>query len=591
MSKLLSVQESVQHIAESISAVLNFETMVLDENLQIIAGTGKYARQIGSFEAETFIPEEYLYKYILRIGGTYVVNDINDPLYGPELYGETGEICCAIPYHTGCVGVVSLVSFTDEQKQRLVDNSVPICNYLMYMSQLISSFLSNHENFEKLNMQTKTLNEVINASPHCILVLNENGYITEFNRKARDFLQHNKNRFWGILGKNIDTFWDGAFSTFSEETKPFKNQEITFSSKGGDVRLLVSSSSIREGDKIKSIVIFFDDMNEAKNNAVKILNSSSDALNDIKGSSPQIQQLKKMVIEVADSSSTVLITGDSGTGKELFAKALHFGSHRKSAPFVTINCGAIPETLLESELFGYASGAFTGASPKGHMGRFEKAHGGTVFIDEIGELTLTMQTRLLHVLQRKQLERVGSTDTIDIDVRIIAATNQDLEEMVRQGSFRSDLYYRLNVIPMKIPPLTERSQDIPVLANYFINRHTSGINKSVDSISMEAIHVLMNHTWPGNVRELENAIEYGINMARHSTITTEDLPPSLCPTGTASSEMLSYDGSFRDNITSFERNLLTSQLEEVEKGNMTKTELARKLGISRSSLYRKLEKL
>lgn len=591
MSKLLSVQENVQHIAESISSVLDVETMILDENLRIIAGTGKYAEQIGSFEAEAFLPEEYLYKYILRIGGTYVVDDINDSLYGPELYGETGEICCAIPYHTGSVGIISLVSFNDEQRGKLIGNSDSICNYLLQMSQLISSFLSNSENFDKLKLQAKKLNEVVNSSPHCILVLDEQGCITEYNQKAKDFLQNGRDDFWGIMGKSINTFWENARETLLSNPTSLNNHEMSFQTGNRTVQILVSSRVVTESNQLKNLIIFFDDMNFAKTQAKKILQAETSALDDIKGNSPLITSLKSLVTEVADSNSTVLITGESGTGKELFAKALHYSSSRGNKPFVTINCGAIPEHLIESELFGYEPGAFTGASPKGYMGRFEKANGGTVFIDEIGELPLNMQIRFLHVLQRKQLERIGSTKTIDVDIRIIAATNKNLMDMINEGSFRADLYYRLNVIPINVPSLAQRAEDIPVLANHFVRALAKEHNKDIEGISSDAMDILLSYSWPGNVRELENAIAYGVNMTSHSVITSEDLPPFLVPSG--ANPVITSDGdiNYRDKVSSFQKNLLLSQLEDVRNGKMTKTELARKLGISRSSLYRKISKL
>lgn len=588
MSKLMSVQETVQQIAAAISTVLKTETMILDENLQIIAGTGKYVSQIGSYEAEAHLPQEYLYKYILRVGDTYVVDDISDPLYGPEQYGEMGEICCAIPYNTGTIGIISLVAFDLEQYHQLIDNQSSICEYLRNMAKLISSFLSNAENFAKLQIQTKMLNEIVDSSSHCVLVLNKDGIISQSNKKAREFLLFNKDPFWGIAGKNIEKFWPGMLKLILESKHSFKNRELSFCDK--QIRILASVKMIYDNKDLQQIVIFFDDLIEAKQNARKILKEEAVAFENIYGNCPQIAALKELASRISSGNSTVLITGESGTGKELFAKAIHHSSPRSPAPFVTINCGAIPDNLMESELFGYEDGAFTGASHSGHVGKFEFANGGTVFIDEIGELPLHMQSKLLHVIQRREIERIGSNQVKHIDIRIIAATNKDLEDMCEKGTFREDLYYRLNVIPFHVPPLRERTEDIPLLANHFLRTYAQLLQVNVTDFSNEAMKALLAHKWPGNIRELENAVEYSVNMARKQIITIDDLPPmfrSPLMMDTISME----NHTLKPNVENFENNLLLQYLKEAEEGNMTKEELAKKLGISRSSLYRRISKL
>ena len=588
MSKLLLVQDSVKRICSAITSVLNIETMVLDENLQIIAGTGKYQDQIGSFEAEAFIPQEYLYKYILRKGDTYVVEDVNDPLYGPEQYGETGEICCAIPYKTGSIGIIALVAFDSKQYERLIGNSENICAYLRDMALLLSSLLQNSENMQIIDSQARVLNEVVDSSPHCILSVNTDGMIINSNTKAREFLQ-NANDFWGVRGKSLDRFWKGASSAIIEQRQEFRNKEFTFND--GAVHIILSSRIVYNDKKdVEQIVLFFDDAIEAKHNAYVLLDEGRGALDDIIGNSPSLKSMKDMVPPIASSNSTVLITGESGTGKEMFARAIHFSGSRSSAPFVTINCGSIPENLMESELFGYEKGAFTGAQEQGHIGKFERADGGTVFIDEIGDLPLQMQTKLLRVLQSREIERVGSSKTIKLNIRFIAATNQDLEKMVNEGTFRSDLYYRLNVIPMYIPPLRDRSEDIPALINHFLSKYSVLLRKNTTAVSDDAMALLLSRSWPGNVRELENAIEYGVNMAQGSTIRLNDLPPYLkgAHLGFPVSES---DSGLKQNVEDYENRFLLQQLKEVEAGNLTKEELARKLGISRSSLYRRINRL
>lgn len=588
MSKLNAIQDTVQQIAHAISTVLQIETMILDENLRIVAGTGKYLDQIGSLEAEANLPEEYLYKYILRVGGVYVVEDINDPLYGPEQYGETGEVCCAIPYKTGSAGIISLVSFNEDQHHNLIDHKEPICEYLKTMASLISSYLSNTENFAKLNLHTKMLDKIINSSPHCILVIDKNGYIEECNQKSRKFLLGDKDDFWGVSGKHIDSFWQGAHQLLLTHKNGIDNLEARFNE--GDVRILLSSKPVSNDSGLQQFVLFFDDMLLAKQNAHMILSDKVTGFDSIQGTSSQLTAIKDFASQIAPGNSTVLITGESGTGKELFARAIHNASSRCSEPFVTINCGAIPESLIESELFGYEDGAFTGAVRGGRIGKFELADGGTVFIDEIGELPLHMQVKLLHVLQRREFERVGSSETKRIDVRIIAATNRDLAEMCRQKKFREDLYYRLNVIPINIPPLRERKEDIPVLANYFLEKHSQILEKNVTHFSVEALDALMLHEWPGNVRELENAIEYSVNMAKRHVVVLHDLPPMFHSAGLLNTTKRE-DASLKPSITNYENSLLMQYLREAEEGKITKGELAKKLGISRSSLYRKINRL
>jgi two-component system response regulator PilR (NtrC family) len=246
-------------------------------------------------------------------------------------------------------------------------------------------------------------------------------------------------------------------------------------------------------------------------------------LENLLGNSPRMKAVKKMVADVAATNSTILITGESGTGKELVARAVHAASGRHDRPFVSINCGAFPETLLESELFGYVKGAFTGAAAN-RKGLFEYADTGTLFLDEIAEMSLAMQVRLLRVLQERLVRPVGATEEVPVDVRLIAATNKDLQQRVREGLFREDLYYRISVIPVELPPLRERCEDIPLLALHFLSKFATAMNRPIHKISDEAVKCLERYEWPGNVRELENAIERAVALEKHEEITAETLP-------------------------------------------------------------------
>ena len=261
---------------------------------------------------------------------------------------------------------------------------------------------------------------------------------------------------------------------------------------------------------------------EAENVRLRRALRSRYQVEGIIGGSPAMQEVHSMVERIAPTNSTVLVTGESGTGKELIAKAIHYNSLRRDGSFISINCGALPETLLESELFGHVKGAFTGAiNPK--KGLFEVAHGGTILLDEIGETSMAMQVKLLRVLQERKLRRVGGTEEIEIDVRVIAATNQDLETMVRDRRFREDLFYRINVIPIRVPSLRERTSDIPMLAEHFLTRFRESMGKPIARISDEAMELLEHYSWPGNVRELENVIERAVALEISEVISADSL--------------------------------------------------------------------
>jgi len=300
--------------------------------------------------------------------------------------------------------------------------------------------------------------------------------------------------------------------------------------------------------------------------------------------SEKMKSILDVVNKVADSNATILITGESGTGKELIANALHFGSNRNNKPYVKINCGALPENLLESELFGHERGAFTGAVSK-KIGRFELADGGTLFLDEVGELTPSIQVKLLRVLQEKEFERVGGTDTIKVDVRILAATNRNLLDMVRKGEFREDLFYRLNVIPIDIPPLRDRKEEIPSLVKFFINRYSANIKKGKIEFSDGALEALVNYKWIGNIRELENFIERSVILNDGKTIKIADLPKEILNNSSQSTEFTIPDEGI--NLDEVERSIIVQAL---KKANNNQTKAAKLLGITRHTLLYRMEK-
>ncbi len=299
---------------------------------------------------------------------------------------------------------------------------------------------------------------------------------------------------------------------------------------------------------------------------------------NILGKNSAMQAIYELISDLSNTDSTVLIQGESGTGKELIARAIHFNSHRKNKPFVVANCSAYSQNLLESELFGHEKGSFTGAIRR-KAGRFELAHGGTIFLDEIGEVSPPTQILLLRVLQDHRFERVGGEETIEVDVRVIAATNKNLMEEIRKSTFREDLYYRLNVIPIFVPPLREREDDIPLLASHFLQKFSQEKGKEVTSISPEVMEIVLAHSWPGNVRELENVIEHAIIIAKQEEVLPKDLPQYLLQQPVQTRQLIS--------LQDHEKNLIMKTLDET---NWNKHQTAKKLKINRSTLYGKMKR-
>jgi len=306
--------------------------------------------------------------------------------------------------------------------------------------------------------------------------------------------------------------------------------------------------------------------------------------NNIIGKSKAIREVLALVKKVANTQATVLITGDSGTGKELIALALHSHSDRKDKLFLPVNCGALPETLLESLLFGHMKGSFTGAFAN-QEGLFEKARGGTIFLDEIGEIPQHLQVKLLRALEAKEILPIGSTTPRRIDVRVLAATNRDLNKEVEAGRFREDLFYRLNVMEIHIPPLRERPEDIPLLVDYFVKRHNPELKKNYEGIEEEAVRVLMALPWKGNVRELDNVIEHTMILAEGEWITVKDLPASIVASGQGNA---AFTFNLKDALRQFEKQHI---LRALEQAGQDRKEAAKLLDISLSSLYRKIEEL
>jgi DNA-binding NtrC family response regulator len=311
------------------------------------------------------------------------------------------------------------------------------------------------------------------------------------------------------------------------------------------------------------------------------------SLDNIIGRHEKMQEVFRLVQKVAPSNSTVLITGESGTGKELIAKAIHYNSQRKGMPFHAINCASVPETLLDSELFGYEKGSFTGADRR-KTGLFEVSHKGTLFLDEIGDLSYSMQAKILRTLQEREIRRLGGTENIKVDVRIITATNKDLEKEMEERRFRADLYYRLSVVPLSLPPLRDRLTDVPVLVEYFINKFNGSLRRKIKGISKDALRLLMEYHWPGNVRELESAIERAVLLSEREILEVKDFSKAIRPCFYTMGKIeldIPEEGISLDDL---ERDLIVKAM---EKSDFVITKAARLLGLSYKTLWYRIKKL
>ncbi len=387
--------------------------------------------------------------------------------------------------------------------------------------------------------------------------------LREFKRMSQDTAIVVLTAFGSLEGA-IEAIKQGAYDYLA---KPFKKEEIKLVVQ----RSLDHCRLLRENTKFRE---------ELK---------SKDEWSPLVGSSPAMLEVYKLVARVSETRSTVLLQGESGTGKELIARAIHGNSPRRDRPFVPVNCGALPDTLLESEMFGYEKGAFTGAVGT-KTGLFESANGGTLFLDEVGELGQALQVKLLRVMQDHEVRRVGGTTSIKVDVRIIAATNRDLEQLVKEGKFRDDLFYRLNVVRITLPSLKEREEDIPMLAHYFLQKCAAGATTAVRGFHPDTMECLTRYRWPGNVRELENAIERAVSLSHGPLLTPDDLPASLRQaSGPAEQkpEIPETTESVYLTLEEVEKRHLTRVLKET-KGNKVKA--AKILGIDRRTLYRMAER-
>lgn len=455
----------------------------------------------------------------------------------------------------------------------------PLSKQVLFTKVLREGKIKVGDPVEK-DMLSGYLHQILNSIPLGIIISDLEGNI----KVANDFLLVMFGyRLTELEDRQVGELFEG-WSTVKNiiiSNKKFGDEEVFVKAKRNRLRFNLRAYPIFDSKgTITEIIYMFNEFKKDRKLANKLMGRQAIYTFDkIIGENKDFKQLIEFSKKIANSKSTVLITGESGTGKEVFAQSIHNYSNRKNQPFVAINSGAIPKSLIESELFGYVGGAFTGAKKEGQPGKFEIADGGTVFLDEIGEMPYDMQTRLLRVIEEGTVSRIGAMDQKVVDVRIIAASNRDLKEEVEKGNFRKDLFYRLNVLPIEIPPLRKRKEDIPLLIDYFMDKISKRLNRKAVFISKNKMKELMDYEWPGNVRELENFLELIINMEAIPSISREQSLDFILREESIEYEKLSLDYMERDHIV---------KVLKIFSGNITKS--AEVLGIGRNTLYRKIEK-
>lgn len=567
------MKDSVNKYAAVISQILKVNVEIVDLDFKIVAGTGQYKEKVN----QNMSDEGHIYKMVVKTGEKKIIenpreNEICMNCPGRSNCIETFDMSAPIKLNDTIIGVIGLVCTTEAQKTHIIENYNTFLDFLDQIVDLIVLKALETEEQERNLEIIQLLNEIFENIEEGVIVLNENKNISKTNEKAKQ-----------ILGVDIDNNKNLNIQIRPKDSKILDLMEYQVQVNDTITNVIGKDYNISSCDYNK--VFMFKDPESLREEALELtMTKEKFSLSNIVGESKEIQILNQKIKRISSSHSTVLITGESGTGKELYARALHDISNQSNGPFIAVNCAAIPENLLESELFGYVKGAFTGADPKGKVGKFEMANNGTIFLDEIGDMPLYIQAKLLRVLEQREISRLGANDCIRINARVIAATNKDLDEMVNNYSFRKDLYYRLNVIPFYIPPLRERGSDIKLLTNCFLHKFSRLFNKKVVSISQDFWEAINKYNWPGNVRELQNIIEYVINMMGDMGHISSDLLPEKIKRTNISSK---YDNFA---IESMEREIFKRAIEIYGSDGESKKIIAEKLGIGIATLYRKLKK-
>ena len=570
-SILGEMQETVMKYAEVLSKILRVDVEIVDNNLVRIAGTGMYFEGINENMGE----EGHVYREVIRSGKEQIVME---PGFHPicrfchkqNNCDETFEVSMPIKIDEEVIGVIGLVCFTEEQRDHIIDNLAIFTEFLEQISDLVSSKAKEESEKHKMINLIDVLKNIIDKVEQGVIVIDQENNIKSINNMAMKILDIDTKP----LDKVDISYTGNNILNFHEYELILDNRKYIIL--GDDYKVIKSHSKF---DK----VYIFTDINTLESLSASVVTTRENlGLEQIIGESEEVKQLKEKVKRIATSNSTVLITGESGTGKELFARAIHMESNRVENPFVAINCAAIPDALLESELFGYIKGAFTGADPKGKIGKIEFANNGTLFLDEIGDMPLYLQSKLLRVLEEREIIRLGSNTPMSIDVKIIAATNKNLEDLINDNMFREDLYYRLNVIPFPINPLRERKVDIKVITKFFVKKYSKLFSKQNVRLHKEVWDMLYSYNWPGNIRELENVVEYAMNMVEvNGEVNLNHLPKFLIAENTDFSSL---------SLDNMEKEYIKKAFKLYGTSPEGKQKSADELGIGIATLYRKIKK-
>ncbi len=583
MVELSEVKEYAQQIAEAIATVVNIDIEIADHKLIRIAGTGKYHKGVG----QSMDRQGYVYQEVLRTGHQFIIETPGQhrlcaPCNARGNCPEKYEVVSPINVDGKAVGAIGLICFTDAQAKLVEENQHSYLIFLTKMAETIALKLKEQEFLTGLVSSNRYLNSIIDCLDEGLLTADLDGNILHFNQSAQRLFSANLQ----ISGSNLSSLFSAQIVAdilkVGQNADEVVEREVHIETKKNRVQMVLRALPIVGEDGIRGIAVSLRPFDEISQIVTRLSQQNAGyTIQDILGDSEAMSKIRERAQVVAPSKSTVLIRGESGTGKEMLARAIHNLSPRHQGMFMAINCTAIPEALLESELFGYEEGAFTGARKGGKIGKIELANKGTLFLDEIGDMPLFLQAKILRVLQERQVERIGGITPTAVDVRVIAATHRNLEDMMAKGEFREDLYYRINVIPMVIKPLRERKEDLTVLCEYFIKVYNQQLNKKVQFITDGFRQRLLDYTWPGNVRELQNILEYAMSLTEDSTLTEEHLSPRL-------KQSPKYEDLDGFNLENLERETILRCLQTSEDSVRGKERAAKALGIGVATLYRKL---
>lgn len=591
-STLSAIRTDAQAIAEAISAIIELDTVIVDECLIVIAGTGRFKERVGAMEEDGDLHAGYLYGRVITEGKAEVVEDAqNDLRYDPSVAAgtatELAEICCPIIGHGKTLGVIGLVAVTEDQRQYILSRKNQFVEFVLRMAQLLAGNAIEAEAHHNSIIVTNQLRTIIESIDNAMLSVDKHGTILHCNQVGADLIRRSKR---SIVGRNISRIWPGTpILDVLKSGSGYHWHEESYQSANHNMDFMVTVNPVVSGNDVVGAVASFRDGADVRQKAYDmIVTVPRIGVDAIWGESLPIRKLRKTILQVARSNTNVLITGETGTGKGLVASAIHHSGPRLAGPFIPVNCGAIPDNLIESELFGYREGAFSGAKKGGKPGKFELAHNGTLFLDEIGDMPLRLQPKLLHILQTKLVERLGGVKPISVNTRVLSSTNRNLERMIAEKEFRSDLFFRLNVIPIHIPPLRVRSDDMLLLLDKFLEKFCLNEGKVINGVSDNVKDLFISYNWPGNVRELENTVEYMASMTSKDVITMDSVPARI---KRQRQDKIPHDMSLDALLQRYEKNLLQEKLDEI--GNMPGKidKLADLLLVSRATLYRKLKNL